>query len=94
MDMKKDAMIPQCGDLTDGQFVVGAKQLRKMLNAGRAKAVWIAKNADPAVTEPLIALCESCGVAYDLHYTMQELGKLCGIEVGAAAAASVKQNGF
>ena len=70
MDTKKDAMIPQCGNLTDGSFVVGAKQLRKML----------------------IALCESCGVAYDLRYTMQELGKICGIEVGAAAAASVKQD--
>ena len=67
MDTKKDAMIPQCGDLTDGSFVVGAKQLRKALNAGRAKAVWLAKNADPNLTEPLIALCESCGVAYDLR---------------------------
>lgn len=90
MDTKKDAMIPQCGKLTDGRFVVGAKQLRKALNAGHAKVVWLAKNADPAVTEPLIALCESCGIAYDLRYTMQELGKLCGIEVGAAAAASVE----
>ena len=90
MDTKKDATIPQCGDLTDGSFVVGAKQLRKALNAGRAKAVWLAKNADPNLTELLIALCESCGVAYDLRYTMQELGKICGIEVGAAAAASVK----
>ena len=92
MDTKKDAKIPQCGDLTAGAFVVGAKQLRKALNAGRATAVWLAKNADPAVTEPLIALCESCGIAYDLRYTMQELGAICGIEVGAAAAASVKTN--
>lgn len=87
-------MIPPCGNLTEDPFIVGAKQLRKALNAGRVKAVWLAKNADPAVTEPLVAQCESCGIAYDLTYTMQELGKLCGIEVGAAAAASVKSNGF
>ena len=90
MNTKKDAMIPQCGNLTEGSFVVGAKQLRKALNAGRAQAVWLAKNADPAVTEPLIALCESCGVVYDLSLTMQELGRICGIDVGAAAAASVR----
>ena len=88
-------MIPQCGNLADlhpGQFLVGAKQLRKALNAGRAKFVWLAKNADPNLTEPLITLCESCGVAYDMSATMQELGKLCGIEVGAAAACAVDPN--
>ena len=89
---KKDAMIPQCGNLEDlasGRFVVGAKQLRKAVAAGRAKYALLAKNADPAVTEPLIALCENASVAYDLRYSMQEIGKACGIEVGAAAACAV-----
>lgn len=92
MDMKKDAKIPQCGNLEDlasGRFVVGAKQLRKAVTAGRAKYALLAKNADPAVTEPLVALCESYGVAYDLRYSMQEIGKACSIEVGAAAACAV-----
>lgn len=92
MDTKKDAMIPQCGNLEDlasGRFVVGAKQLRKAVAAGRAKYALLAKNADPAVTEPLIALCDNASVAYDLRYSMQEIGKACGIEVGAAAACAV-----
>lgn len=92
MDMKKDAMIPKCGNLEDlasGRFVVGAKQLRKAVTAGHAKYAFLAINADPRVTEPLIALCESNGVAYDLSATMQQIGKACGIEVGAAAACAV-----
>ena len=92
MDMKKDAIIPQCGNLPDlqsGQFVVGAKQLRKAITSGRARYVYFATNADPAVTEPLISLCESHGVAYEMSATMQQLGKACGNEVGAAAACSV-----
>ena len=71
------------------RMVVGAKQLRKAVTAGRAKYALLAKNADPAVTEPLVALCESYGVAYDLRYSMQEIGKACSIEVGAAAACAV-----
>ena len=60
MDKKKDCRIPKCGALQSfekGKFVVGAKQLRKAVKAGRAKVVFLAENADPAVTEPLEELC-------------------------------------
>ena len=46
MDTKKDSKIPKCGNLADlrnFKTVVGAKQLRKALQNGRAKAVFIAK---------------------------------------------------
>ena len=92
MDTKKDSKIPKYGvapDLKDFKVVVGAKQLRKALENGRAKWVWLAENADPAITEPLEALCQKCCVSYDWVPSKQELGKHCGIEVGAAAAAAV-----
>ncbi|MEW5783696.1 MAG: ribosomal L7Ae/L30e/S12e/Gadd45 family protein [Bacillota bacterium] len=69
------------------QKVVGTKQTLKALEKGEALAVFIAGDADPKVSGPVIALCETRGVA--LHYvdSMLELGKLCGIKVKAATAA-------
>jgi len=71
------------------RIVVGAKQLKKALLGGRASRVYLAKNADPAITEPIEALCQQYGVPCAWVPSMTELGKRCGIEVGAAAAAAV-----
>ena len=92
MDTKKDSKIPECGavpNLRDCKVVVGSKQLRKALENGRAKRVWLAENADPALTEPLEALCIRCSVACEWVPSKADLGAACGIEVGAAAAAAV-----
>ena len=92
MDTMKDCMIPQCGNLAElagKRFVVGAKQLRKALQSGKATFVYLAKNADPALTAPIEAQCKENSVKYAWVPTMQELGRACGIEVGAAAAAAV-----
>ena len=69
--------------------VVGAKQIRKALNTGKAQKVFLAKNADPALTEPLAAVCQQNRVECVWVRSMTELGNACGIEVGAAAAAVV-----
>jgi len=93
MDTKNDCKIPYCGSLKDMEnrkMVVGSKQLRKALENGRAKFVYLAENADPAITEPILAMCEVNHVSYAWVRTMQELGSACGIEVGAAAAAAVE----
>ena len=66
--------------------VVGAKQVRKALQAGGAGRLCFALDADPALTEPLAALAVQIGAAVEEIPTMKELGKLCGIEVGAAVA--------
>ena len=71
------------------KHVVGAKQIRKALNAGSARRVFLAQNADPAITEPILALCQHCGVDISWVRSMADLGQACGIEVGAAAAAIV-----
>ena len=93
MDTKKDCKIPECGDLaflSKSKVVVGAKQLRKALEKGAAKFVCLAKNADPAITAPIEENCIQKGISFTWVCTMQELGALCGIEVGAAAAAAVE----
>ena len=92
MDKTKDCRIPKCGipeNLAEMKLVVGAKQLKKAVKAGRAKYVFLAENADPAVTEPLEELCTANHIQITWVHSMTELGRSCGIEVGAAAAAVV-----
>ena len=92
MNTKKDSTIPQCGslpDLSKERIVVGAKQLRKALSSGRAQHVFLAENADPAITEPIAAVCMASGIELTWVACMADLGRACGIEVGAAAAATV-----
>ena len=88
MDMKKMTKIPKCGN-DDGKIIVGTKQLKKALAKGCAKVVFLAENADPAVTEPLAELCLQQNIHITWVSSMSELGQRCGIEVGAAAAAVI-----
>ena len=84
--------IPQCGELPDlrkSKLVVGSKQLKKAVTAGRVRCVFLAENADPAITEPIAGICSQQNIHITWVRTMAELGRACGIEVGAAAAAVV-----
>ena len=87
-----------CGNMATEQIiaqfsgkkpVVGAKQLRKALHNGKALQVFLARNADPAIVEPLAALCDRYAVRCYWVNTMKELGTACSIEVGASAAAII-----
>ena len=92
MDTQKDvimAISQVTEELTKRKFVVGAKQLKKALKNGTARRVFLACNADPAVTEPIAALCQLNNVDFAWVRSMTDLGHACGIEVGAAAAAAI-----
>ena len=69
--------------------VVGIKQVRKALREGRARKIWLADDADPALTEPLETACRENGIEVQRAVTMKELGRACSISVGAACAAEV-----
>ena len=71
--------------------VVGLKQTRRAVAAGTAATVYLAKDADPKLTEPLYAMCRLAGVEALCEYTMAELGKCCGIAVGTAACAVLEK---
>ncbi len=73
-------------ELKTQRKVVGIKQLRRSLKEGQVARVFIAEDADPRLTEPLAEACAAAGVEIVLIPTMSELGKACGISVGAAAA--------
>ena len=70
--------------------VIGVKQVTKAVQKSQADAVFLADDADGHVTEPLLHLADEIGVPVVHVPTMQELGKACSIEVGAAAAAVLK----
>jgi len=76
-------------ELKTDRKVVGIKQLRKALSAGTAKKVFIAKDADPALTEPIVQQCHSIQVDVITVPTMKQLGDACEISVAAAVAAII-----
>lgn len=69
---------------------VGAKQASKAVDKGLASLVYLAQDADARVTAPIRELCGRKGVVVQMVPSMDELGKACGIEVGAAAVALLK----
>lgn len=77
-------------ELKTAKKVVGVKQLRKALSNGLVREVFLAKNADPSMTEPIATLCEAAGIPVIWAPTMQELGTACRIAVGAAAAGILR----
>lgn len=73
-------------ELKQGTKVVGAKQTKRALNDKRARKIFIAKDADPRLLQPLVQQAVRAGVPVEQAETMKELGAACGISVGAAVA--------
>ena len=74
------------GEPEKKSYIVGSKQLRKALQKGLIHQVYLAMDADPVLTEPLEELCRQKGMQCTWVRRMEELGRMCGIDVGAAAA--------
>lgn len=77
--------------LQDAHVKIGAKQAAKAVELGVVEEVYIAEDADPRVTSKIIGPCHKASIKLTYVDTMKELGKACGIEVGAAVVAIVKQ---
>ena len=73
-----------------GNKTVGYKQSYKAVNGGKAKKAFIAIDAEEKLKQPFSACCTEKGVPYEMIPSMAELGKACGIEVGAAIAVLLK----
>ena len=57
----------------------------------RVLTVFLASDADPRITDSIAALCAEKGVETVTAPSMKELGRACGISVGAAVAALVRE---
>ncbi|MFZ5942523.1 MAG: ribosomal L7Ae/L30e/S12e/Gadd45 family protein [Bacillota bacterium] len=79
-------------DLKKLPKVIGAKQTAKALQKDEVSVLYLAKDAESRVVEPLEGLARSKGVEIIKVPSMKELGRMFGIEVGAATAALIKKS--
>ena len=70
-----------------GKKTIGIKQTQRALEKGSVERVYVAHDAEVRVIRPIVELCRTLGVECVEVGSMSELGKACGIEVGAAVAA-------
>jgi len=69
---------------------IGIRQSMKAVENGLADVVYIAKDADEKVVRGIKELCNTNSIEIVYIDTMKQLGKACGIEVGAAVACILK----
>ena len=69
------------------QTIIGTKQAVKAMHAGLVSELIVALDADSWVTDPAILLAKEIGVPVNYVDSKKELGKACGIHVGAAVVA-------
>ena len=72
------------------QRTVGVKQTEKAVARQAAELVFIGSDADERITGKLKELCQTNGVPVVATESMIEVGRACGINVTAAAAAILK----
>lgn len=68
---------------------VGTKQTLKAIKQENPRLVLIADDADPQVVRPILELCRERNLQVIRVPSMAELGRCCGIEVGAATASVI-----
>ena len=92
MNIRGSAGADELAELRNHPKIVGMKQLRKALLRGGVARVYLAQDADPAVTMPLAELAQTNGVEIIWVGKMHDLGCACSIDVGAAAAATLPES--
>lgn len=76
----------------NGKKVIGIKQTTKAIKSGEAQTVYIAKDAEDNVVKPVVSLAFEHSLEVVYVESMKELGRLCGIDVGAASVAMLKES--
>ncbi len=76
-------------EIRDHAKVISTKQVNKAIAKGQVYKVYLARDAESHITEPIRQLCHQKGIDVVMVDTMESLGKASGIEVGAAAVALV-----
>jgi large subunit ribosomal protein L7A len=72
------------------KVVIGKKQTLRALLKDEAEKVYISRDADFHVTEPIAQACKDKNIEIAYFDNMRDLGIACGIDVNAAAAAVLK----
>ena len=72
------------------KLIIGLKQTKKAVTAGLVQRLYLARNCDPMISEPLEDVAQRAGLQINYVDTMKELGAMCSINVGASCAAVLK----
>ena len=72
------------------EHVAGFKQSKKVLEAGKAELVYVARDADMHIVFPIERLCSENDVKIEYVNNMKELAKASGVEVPTAVVTIVK----
>ncbi len=76
-------------ELKDSKKVVGLKQVRRSVEEGNAKKVFLAEDVAPDIYDKVVDLCKANNVEIVFADSMKQLGNACKIDVSAAVAAIV-----
>lgn len=77
-------------DLKGQSLFIGIKQCTEAVSADTAQKAYVAQDTDLHIREPFEALCGEKGIPITYFDTKQQLGRACGIDVGAACAVVLK----
>ncbi len=76
--------------LKNGKKTIGLRQSQKAVEEGLVNVAFIARDAEEKVIRNIKELCENSSIEIVYVDNMKQLGKACGIEVGAAIACLLK----
>ena len=72
-----------------GKRVVGLKQTLRAVKSGTAVTVYVAENAEEKIKKQIVDICKENNIEVVYVQSMDKLGNLCGISVGAATACII-----
>ncbi len=73
--------------------LVGARSVRRALQSGNLKKLFLAADARASLVEDLQKLAEQAGIKVEGAESMASLGRACAIGRGAAAAGIASRKG-
>ena len=69
---------------------IGAKQTLKNIARGTVKYVFVGRDSDERVVEPIWTACSEQGIPVNDKHTMDDLGRACRIKVRATAVGILR----
>ena len=69
--------------------IVGLKQTSRAIKENQVRLVYLANDCDQNIKNQVHELCLEGGVECIEEHTMAELGKSCGIDVGASVVGLI-----
>ncbi|MBQ0125347.1 MAG: ribosomal L7Ae/L30e/S12e/Gadd45 family protein [Clostridiales bacterium] len=82
--MSPDSTVP------DNVLVAGVTQSKKLIKSSSVKIAYVASDAEQKITGMMADICREFNVELDNSYTLEQLGRMCGIDVNCAACVLLK----